>query len=211
MSSSKFKLDADSVELKRVKCSASATMEWTIPDFISFVESRPHDWALRLKSSPTFSLRCGQIERNFELQICYSRGNGGVGFYLKSLNPIDMDVLFCLKAIDKSGNDFGNDIMAMSKLTPNKMMGHKIFVLIKDLKEKAVDRLPNGCLKLGCDLTITDTEVFAKNYKGNRLREDLDHLQKNDLLTDFKVVCKGQVFPCHKAILAARYLKNIFI
>jgi hypothetical protein len=93
------------------------------------------------------------------------------------------------------------------KLTKGRNMGRSNFISLKQLKDKAADRLPDGSLKLGCDLTITDTEAFDESYNDTSLKRDLRHLLNNEILSDFKLVCKGQVFPCHKAILAARYLK----
>jgi hypothetical protein len=104
-------------ELKRVKCSTTATLEWTIPDFVSIVKSRMQNLSPGVKKSSTFTLRCGQYERKFELCIHFYEGKKEIGFFLNSLNQVDVDVLFCLKAYDKSGNDFGNDDMEQLKLT----------------------------------------------------------------------------------------------
>ncbi len=207
MSSSKPKSDGAAPEqLKRLKCSLSTTMEWTIPNVMSWIDSfiQKSEGTFR-KKSPPFSLRCGQAEVQFKLFLVIEEDEDQLGLYLINLNQTDVDVMYDLKAIDKRGIDFGPCETLQRKLTQAlPCYGFEDFLSVKGLKEEADDLLPNGSLKLVCELTISDAEVSIEGYEGPSLRECLSNLQNEEGATDFNVVCNGQHFPCHKTILAAR-------
>ena len=202
---------AASAELKRVKCSASALMEWNIPNFISLFESKDQNLVTVVQTSPTFAITCGQIERHFHLFIQTSKEKDCIGLFLKKLSGADVEVKFYLKAISKSGTNFGIGAFALNKFTKDSSWGYKKYICLQKLKENSDEYLHNGSLKLGCDLTISDDEISMEGYEGKRLKKDLDNLQRDQTVSDFKIICKDQVFPCHKTILAARYLNVIFL
>ena len=198
---------AASAELKRVKCSASATIEWNIPNFISLFESKDQNAkTVAKKTSPTFAITCGQIQRQFQLYIQTSTEKECIKFYLRKLSGPDVEVQFHLKAISKSGTNFGIGGSAIRKFTKDSISwGYEKFLCIQKFRDQSDDCLHNGSLKLGCELTISDDEVSMEGYDGKKLRTDLENLQRDQTVSDFKVNCKDQVFPCHKTILAARY------
>jgi len=213
MSNSKLGSDVTgSAELKRVKSSGSATMEWNIPNFISLLESRdPNIKTVYQKNSPSFSIKCGQIERQFQLLIQASNEkDDSIGLYLRKLSKVDVEVKYQLTAINKSGTNFGIGGLISHKFTKDSLpMGYRNFFCLQKLKENSEDCLHNGSLKLGCEVTISDDEVSIEGYEGRTLRTDLENLKGDQTVSDFKITCKDQAFPCHKSILAARYFNKI--
>jgi hypothetical protein len=216
MSNSKLGSDkggyvAVAAELKRVSCSASAIMEWNIPNFISLFESMDQNVGPFLrKSSPSFAIRCGQIERKFQLFIKKEAHNDWIGLCLRKLSGADAEVEFQLKAVGINGTNLGIGELKMNKFTKNSSAwGYREYISLQKLKDNPDNFLPNGSLKLVCELKISDNEVFMEGCEGKTLNKDLDNLRRDQTLSDFKIICKDKVFQCHKNILAARYLNII--
>jgi hypothetical protein len=205
MSSSKPKPDDGPApgELQRVKSFLSTTLEWTIRDFTSWIESQNQNSGIVTKKSPPFFLRCGQLEVKLQLMIQIKENKDELGFYLRKLSRDEVDIKFQLKAIDKQGVAFGRCDMLQHQFTrAAPSWGYASFISIKETKEKADFRLHNRSLKLECDLTISDAEVSIEGYEGPKLKESLFKLHES--VADFNILCDGQEFPCHKTILAAR-------
>ena len=185
-----------STELKRV----SATLAWTVPNFLSLVEAQRKP---AREQSPPFSIKFGQAERKFLLQLDFWSSNDDIGVYLKSAKKKDKILVeFHLKLIDKNGCPFSSCINKheLSEFAQGSLRWGS-FISFRELKENAENWLHAGSLKVECDLTISDAEV---SYEGPRLTEDLDRLRKEKIVSDFKIICQGETFPCHKAILASR-------
>ena len=164
-------------QLKRVKTSVTANFEWIIADFIAFVESKIQNLeiskegtALKTITSPPFSVRCGETEIHFELYVEIRKGADDVGFYLRNCNHKDVKVMCSLNAINKAGYEFSEVNTGHFRFTQKcKSKGIAKFISLKNLKETSNDRLPNGSLKLGCDLTVYDNEVFVDGQEGEKL------------------------------------------
>jgi hypothetical protein len=107
------------------------------------------------------------------------------------------------KVIDKNGFEFVNLKMKEQKYTPGTAWGFAKLLSLIDLNTP--DLLHNRSLKLACDLTICDAETAIEGYNGIGLKESLENLRKDHVMADFKIICNGEEFACHKAILAARY------
>ena len=186
-----------STELKRV----SATLAWTVPNFLSLVEAQRKP---AREQSPPFSIKFGQAERKFLLQLDFWSSNDDIAVFLHSANRDKLLVEFHLKLVDKNGCPFSSCINKneLSEFTEGSLRwGRHDFISFHELKENANDWLDAGSLKVECDLTISDAEV---SYEGPRLTEDLKKLRKEKIVSDFKIICQGETFPCHKAILASR-------
>jgi hypothetical protein len=157
--------------------------------------------------SPSFQLKYGKNERTFQLFVQINKENSEVGMFLENLSPVEVNVLEAeMKVIDKNGFDFVKLKIEEHKLTPRyPRRGFTKLFLLADLNTH--DLLHNRSLKLACDLTICDDETAIEGYYGIGLKESLENLRKDHVLSDFKIICNGEEFACHKAILAARYLK----
>ena len=190
---------ASTAGLKRIKSSTSTTMEWLIPDF------RPvTDLETKYQSSGPFLLKWAKVEFIFQLHIEVTKDK--VGFFLENLSWIEVEVDLELKAIDKLGTAFVCRNMTQKKFKQSDWsFGCHNFISLKNLKENADNLYPNGCLRLECNVTISDAEASTEDYEGPTLKEDLvGKLYKKAVVTDYSINCNGQVFPCHKTILAAR-------
>ena len=62
-------------------------------------------------------------------------------------------------------------------------------------------------LRIECNLTIEKAQFSIPpigDYEALELCNDLQHLLTNSIMSDFTILCRNKVFPCHKAILVSR-------
>jgi hypothetical protein len=62
-------------------------------------------------------------------------------------------------------------------------------------------------LRIECNLTIEKAQFSIPpigDYEALELCDDLQHLLTNSIMSDFTILCRNEVFPCHKAILVSR-------
>ena len=125
-----------------------------------------------------------------------------------------------LKHIGKNGSVI-KEFVGTEKIPAQGIWEQRDFLSKKMLRENADNFLPEGALKLDCEIavlkifnTIThEKEVFDRlkklsckeeDRKTSSLIENLKRMWKNSLHVDFKLVCDSYTFPCHRAVLACR-------
>jgi len=62
-------------------------------------------------------------------------------------------------------------------------------------------------LRIECNLTIEKAQFSIPpigDYEALELCDDLQHLLTNSIMSDFTILCRNEVIPCHKAILVSR-------
>lgn len=80
------------------------------------------------------------------------------------------------------------------------------------LAADAANLLPDGGLVIICDLDVLVSSSSSVHYDGaapqskriKSLESDLKALRLSAKFSDFQIVCRGEAFPVHKAILATR-------
>lgn len=80
------------------------------------------------------------------------------------------------------------------------------------LAADAANLLPDGGLIIICDLAVMVSSSSSVHYDGappqskrhKSLESDLKALRQSAKFSDFQIVCRGEAFPVHKAILATR-------
>jgi len=170
MSNSKLGSDQKIVkaELKRVKCSTSTTLEWTIADFSSLIGRK----ILTIESQP-FSIRCGRIEALFQLSVQINKEKDRVGMFLENLSLCEVDVKFQVRVIHKTGAEIYKSGFEEHKFTPeSSSWGFPQIFSIEDL-------LQNRFPKLALDLTVFNPQETIEGYDGIGLKKCLEKLWKD--------------------------------
>ena len=86
------------------------------------------------------------------------------------------------------------------------------FPTLEELKQLFEELMPDEYLELSLDIVVADlietvTTLDSEDLadpESSTLGQSLKTLWKDNELTDFKLVCAGETFPCHKVVLACR-------
>ena len=187
-------------------------LTWTIEDFLAWSEFQTDNFGYN--SSP-FKLQFENSTLTFQLLLKLStKTDDKLGFYLVNLNSEDLNIDFKLSGIDSSGAVF-TCAKGCCKFLKN--VGSRGFFLSKKELREQPDHLPGGALKLKCEMIIYKAAVStsakvdddsdpADDTPG--LYEDVEKLWRGEFATDFNLRCAGELFPCHKFVLACR--SNVF-
>ena len=185
----------------------------TIPDFLIWLEIQSDDfifWSEPLKMS------CGKETFIFKIQLNLNKkADDDFEAYLMNCNDtvlkVEHTMTIPIKTYEK-----GPLIPRVNRAGCKDFFifngwGWKSFLSKKSLREKKDLLLPGGELAIVCNLTIYQSEVdtshqsakISNNLKSH-LAESFRALWKKEVFTDFKLICEGKVYLCHKFVLASR-------
>jgi speckle-type POZ protein len=171
----------------------------TIKDFLVWSETKKEKFSF--KSLPV-EFVFGQRTYKFLLQIdLTNKQEDNIGVYLCKLNQDELSIAFEICALNSSGDSFKKQLLTKKFETG---WGFPNFLSKKNLKENAETHLPNGALKLKCNLTVYVDEISTVQNEVSRLSNNLHNLWTERVLQDFNIKCEGEDFLCHRAVLAAR-------
>ena len=145
---------------------------------------------------------------------------GHIGVYLvKDIDtkfPIDASWMFSL--VDKNGSKRKSQIFEMTFPKPAKASYLARLISHLELRENP-DLIPDDTLTIMCELTIKGGGVSLVDsgprssilvQSGNEETSiwnhilDMGKILRDEKFPDVTIVCQGEEFPCHKAILAGR-------
>ncbi len=192
------------VEHKKYK----GVLTWNIDDFLAW--SKFQDDNFIYKSQP-FELHFEYSTLKFQLSLhLNTKTDDKLGFYLVNLNSEDLNIKSEFMVIDRSGAVF-KIAKGCDKYT-KKTGSFGITFSKKELQDRP-DRLPGGALKLKCEIivfkeanvsTSTKDDDSDSGENTSYWYEDLEKLWTGKIATDFNLRCAGELFPCHKFVLACR-------
>ncbi len=147
----------------------------------------------------------------FRLEIC-PKGNKSkknedeIGLFLISLNRKRLKMKFCFSLLNNAGAQCEKMSLTFGKFCYN-LVGWNKYTTLSKLKANKETLLPGGCLHIQCDFTIFYSGKVLKQIVPVKSCQDtidqsMERLLSNPVLSDFKLICGGRSFPCHKAILA---------
>ena len=145
-----------------------------------------------------------------------------IGVYLKrvksSVYPIQTAAYFSF--VDKNG--IKKKTMQSEKSFDEKIdyWGYAQYMSHSDFKQDLDNLLQNDTLTILCEITISrgveDTDVVRSGFnkvlvpggseeaRANKYVEDMGNIFSGGKFTDVTIVCEGEEFMCHRAILAGR-------
>jgi len=202
-SASKPQVDA---AINHLECKAN--LIWNIPDFYSWAVKRewPKNDLSNLKDSPTYRIKFGYNTMKFSISIRKQmRNKYSVDFLLRNVGFEDVTVQFSMTAADTSGQLFEEN-HEKCVLEKGKSLGCNDI----DVCQPSHTALQNSGLEIKCALTIYSLEIskLDNSVEIPTLNDDLRAVLTDAAISDFKIICEKETYPCHKAVLASR--SNVF-
>jgi hypothetical protein len=191
-------------------------INWKIHDFLDWAKLKKNGY---VKFSPICEFYFPEVNKSYKFYLYIhptsdrtwrtrNSGNDNIGIFLRSCNKQKVNMKFSFSLLNSEGiaNKTHTFISTFTWLMF--LLGSRNFTTHAELAANQDKLLAGGCLHLQSNFTIFYTgkglarSVAPITSSPDTVQQSMERFLTNPILSDFKIVCGGESFHCHKVVLA---------
>jgi len=199
-------------------CASAPDGESTSHKFLFSIEqfSRRKECDLQFIESTQFALKIKNKKIKWILQVYPAKKSDLMSHVVVKLLKDDYDSFtvtanFDIFILDKDNNRVHEQPSSTIQVDGKRAEASIDLIRRSLLLASEYQLLPGDCLRIGCDIMILQEYKLVSSQNStaqlemqDRMVYDFKNMYEDGLLADCKIICGDEIFPCHRAILAAR-------